>query len=143
MIATNVVVFKATAQNALFWDAVRYDLVGIALAGIALFLFVPKYRVVIYSAMREHGLPVLTWNATIEITNIAARIVNGFASLLVPATLVQFVNGFQPVFILLFGIILTKWFPSFGSEALDTKSLARKGIAVACMVLGLVLLAIV
>jgi hypothetical protein len=97
----------------------------------------------LYATIREHGVIVLWFNAVIEITNIGARIINGFASLLVPATLVQFVNGFQPVFIVLFGVLLSVWFPSWGSEALDTKSLIRKGGAVSLMALGLILLAVV
>jgi uncharacterized membrane protein len=143
MIAANVVIFKATALQTSFWDAVRYDLVGVALAGLALFVGVTHYRRDLYATIREHGVIVLWFNAVIEITNIGARIINGFASLLVPATLVQFVNGFQPVFIVLFGVLLSVWFPSWGSEALDTKSLIRKGGAVSLMALGLILLAVV
>ncbi len=142
MIAANVVIFKSTAINSIFWDAVRYDLVGVALAGLALFLCVPVYRRDLFSAIREHGAQVITVNAVIEVSNVLARIVNGYVTLFVPATLVQFVNGFQPVFIVLFGMVLTRWFPSWGSEALDRKSLLRKGLAVCVMVLGLILLSI-
>jgi uncharacterized membrane protein len=143
MIAANVVIFKATAIHANFLDAVRYDLVGVAFAGLALFVGIRKYRTDLYGAIQEHGFSVLGFNTVIEITNIGARIINGFASLLVPATLVQFVNGFQPVFIVFFGILLSVWFPKWGMEALDRKSLIRKCGAVLLMAGGLILLAVV
>lgn len=143
MIAANVVIFKGIALSTHFWDAVRYDLVGIALAGILLFVAVPSYRTSLFGAIKEHGAPVLWMNASIEITNIFVRIVNGFVSLLVPATLVQFVNGFQPMFIIFFGVVLSVWFPKLGVEAIDRRSLVRKSGAVVLMAGGLILLAIV
>jgi uncharacterized membrane protein len=53
MIAANVVIFKATALQTSFWDAVRYDLVGVALAGLALFVGVTHYRRDLYATIRE------------------------------------------------------------------------------------------
>ncbi len=143
LIATNVVMFKSIALSATFWDAVRYDLVGITLAGVFLYVFITKYRLALVDAVREHGFPVLGANFLIEVSHIGVRIINGFVTLMVPATLVQFVNGFQPVFILIFGFILTKWIPAIGVEAIDKQSLVRKIIAISLMSVGLILLAVV
>ncbi|MBU4142239.1 hypothetical protein KKE99_05225, partial [Patescibacteria group bacterium] len=83
---------------------------------------------------------VLGWNTTNEVLNIIAKIIMNFATLLAPLALVWVVNGFQPFFVLFFGIIITLFFPRFSKENLLKKHLAQKVIAILIIFIGVYLL---
>lgn len=63
-----------------------------------------------------------------------------FATLLAPLALVWVVNGFQPFFVLLYGVIITLFFPKFGTESLLKKHLVQKVVAILIMFVGVLLL---
>ncbi len=139
MIAANVVIFKHFAVTTDFWTTAFYDLVGATIAGVILF-FIPSYRHSFIGAIRQYRYQVVGVNMFAEIINIFARLINGFVSMSLPIAIVQFVNGLQPLFILVIGITLTKLAPRFGKEAIDRSALRRKFAAIILMVGGLALL---
>ncbi len=139
MIAANVIMFKFFGLRTDFWTTCFYDMIGTALGGAVLFS-IPQYRADLISAIRKFKYRVVALSLAIEASGISARLLFGFVTLSVPAALVQFVNGLQPLFIVLIGIFLTKWAPHLGQEAIDRRSLIRKFSAILIMLLGLVLL---
>lgn len=143
MIALNIVMFKAFAISTDFWTSVFYDLVGAAVAGILLFSLIKTYRVSFLEAIREHGFPVIGVNMFAETTNIVARMISGSVTLVLPIAIIQFVNGLQPFFIIIVGILLTKFAPKLGKEAISKKILVQKFGAVALMVVGFVMLSVI
>lgn len=140
MIAGNVIIFKAFALQTSFAATAFYDLVGAALGGTLLFIFVGRYRRTFIEVIREHRHNVVGINITAETLSILSRLINGFVSLLLPIAIVQFVNGLQPLFIVLIGILLTLVAPRFGKEAITKSALLQKGIAAVCMLAGFALL---
>ena len=143
MIACNVVAFKSFALANDFWTTAFYDLIGASIAGIVLFVCIPRYRKAFVSTIREFGGRVIGVNMLAETLNIGARLLNGFVSLGVPLMITQFIIGLQPLFILTTGIVLTLVAPRLGKEAIDASALTRKFAAVILMLAGIVLLAIV
>jgi hypothetical protein len=63
-----------------------------------------------------------------------------FVSLLAPLGLVSIVNGFQPFFILLVGIIITLFLPWLGKENISKQSLVQKALFIGVMVIGAIIL---
>jgi drug/metabolite transporter (DMT)-like permease len=139
MIASNVVAFKFFGLRTDFWTTAFYDMIGTTIGGIFL-ACIPDYRRDFVSSIREFKYKVIGLSMAIEASGIFSRLLFGFITLAVPAALVQFVNGLQPMFIMIFGIVLTKWAPHLGQEEIDRHSLVRKFSAILIMLLGLVLL---
>lgn len=139
MISMNVILFKFFGLKTNFWTATFYDMIG-TMFGAAILWSISQYRRDFISAIREYKYRIVFISMAIELTGLFARLLFGFVTLSVPAALVQFVTGLQPLFILLIGIMLTKWAPHWGKEAVDRSSLVRKFSAILIMLLGLVLL---
>ncbi len=140
MIALNVVMFKSFALSTDFWTSVYYDVLGAAIAGAILFLVISSYRTSFIGAIREHKYKVVLINMYAELLNIFARMINCFVALTLSIAVVQFINGLQPLFILILGIVFTKFTPQYVKEAVDRKALIQKGVAIALMISGLALL---
>ena len=75
-------------------------------------------------------------NSLNEIIFIFADAILYYATLLAPVALVSTINGTQPFFVLLIGIIITIFFPKFGKESLNRRNLLQKTIAIALIVCG-------
>ena len=140
MIAGNVVIFKYFALETSFSATAFYDLVGAAAGGTLLFACVGTYRRTFIAVIRDHRHRVVGVNLIAEILSILSRLINGFVSLLLPIAIVQFVNGLQPLFIMLIGLVLTVFFPSISKESIDRGSLLQKGLAALLMLAGFALL---
>ncbi len=139
MIASNVIMFKFFGLRTDFWTTCFYDMIGTTMGGMVLF-GIAEYRRDFISAVREYRSKIILLSVAIEASGIFSRLLFGFITLSFPAALVQFMNGIQPLFIILIGIALTKWAPHLGEEAVDRRSLARKFSAILIMLLGLILL---
>ena len=142
MISINVVMFKSFAISTNFWTTVFYDLVGATVAGLLILFFIPKYRRDFFSSIREFHGEVIGINMFAETANLFARMLNGFVSLFVPIAITQFVIGLQPLFILLTGILLTKFAPHLGKENISKSALQRKFTAIILMLSGIAMLVI-
>lgn len=142
MIALNVVMFKSFAIETNFWTTVFYDLVGASIAGFLLFILIKTYRTSFLGSIRQHGFAVIGVNMFAETTNIVARMINGAVTLLLPIAIIQFINGLQPLFILVIGILLTKFAPKISKEEISKKVLVQKFFAVFLMLSGFVFLTI-
>ena len=72
-----------------------------------------------------------------EGVNILSILLFRFVTLLASITVVWTITyGFQPMFVFLFGIIITVFFPSIGSESLLRRDVIQKVSAIAIMLLG-------
>lgn len=71
-----------------------------------------------------------------EVLNILAKLSVNYASLLAPLAIVQVINGFQPVFVFLEGIMLSLLIPSSLKEKLDRPTLVKKTISILIMCVG-------
>jgi drug/metabolite transporter (DMT)-like permease len=138
--ALNNVIFKFFAIDTGFSTSLFWNMVGQVLLGIILLVFVASYRKQFQTVIKDNTLAVLGLNFFNGLIILTGDIVFFFALLLAPVTLVFAVSGFQPFFVLIFGIILSLFFPNFGSESLERKVLIQKIIGIAFIVLGSIFL---
>ncbi len=140
MSAINALIFKIIALKQPFWSTAFWEYVGAAAFGLFLFIFIGLYRrQIIATVKRSHNL-VFGIALASELLNLAAKLLFNFASLLAPLALVWVVNGFQPFFVFLYGLILTLFFPWIGKENISKKAIAQKLLAIAVIFIGAYLL---
>lgn len=126
LVALNGFIFKLVAIQADFWTTSFWEYVGLTILAFALLVFVKSYRKQFFEVVKANKLPVLSLNGLNEVINIIAKFSMNFATLLAPLALVWVVNGFQPFFIFIYGVILTIFFPHLGTETLPKKILYKK-----------------
>ena len=134
--ALNFLFFKFFAIQSDFWYTSFWEYIGFAIFATLLMLFVKSYREQFLELLKTNKATVLGINGINEIVNIIAKVAFNFASLLTPVTMVWIVNGLQPFFVFLYGILLTLIFPHISQEDLSKKSLYQKIIAILVMFFG-------
>ncbi len=136
LVALNGLIFKFVAIQESFWVTSFWEYVGFVALAIILLVFVRTYRRQFMAVIQANKMPVLGLNGLNEVLNIIAKLMMNFATLLSPLALVWVVNGFQPFFVFLYGIILTLFFPHLGEESLRKRHIAQKLVAISIMFFG-------
>jgi len=136
ILAFNFLFFKYFAIQSSFWYTSFWEYVGFALFAALLMIFVKSYREQFITVIKTNKLFVISLNGVNEILNIIAKISFNWASLLTPITITWIVNGFQPFFVFIYGVILTLLFPKVVSENIERRSLVHKIIAILVMFMG-------
>lgn len=140
-ITLNGVLFKFVTGNVqAFWPSLFWDFAGKVVFGLIVFALVKSWRRALISLVRENRASVLALVAGNELLFLLGEGALAFAVLLAPVALVQVVSGFQPAFVFLYGILLTKFFPRLGAESMARRHLLQKGIGIAIIILGTALL---
>ncbi len=135
----NFIFFKYFVIETNFFIASFWEYVGFGLFGLFLLIFVKNYREGFISVLRINKTQVLAVNITNEIVNIIAKISFNYATVLAPVALVWIINGLQPFFVFLFGIMLTAFFPRISKEDISRKTLAQRGLAILAITIGVYL----
>jgi uncharacterized membrane protein len=136
LVALNGLIFKFIALKENFWITSFWEYVGFSVAGIILLTFIKSYRNQFLFILKNNKIAVLSINGTNEILNIIAKMVMNFATILAPLALVWVINGFQPFFVFILGIILTIFSPTLGKESVLKKHLVQKFTAIVIMFIG-------
>ena len=135
--AINGVLFKfVTETQQHFWPSLFWDFTGKLIFGILIFAFVGRYRRQFINVIKENKFSILALNALNEVLGLLGEGAMVFAVLLAPVALVQVVSGFQPMFVFIYGVILTIFFPHLGKESLSKKYLLQKIIGIATIIGG-------
>jgi drug/metabolite transporter (DMT)-like permease len=140
IVAVNYLFFKFFAIQLDFWTVSFWQYLGFVILGIILLIFIKSYRNDFVLSFKRNSKSILGLNAINEILNIVATIIFTFATLLAPLALVWVINGFQPLFVFLIGILLTLFFPHLIKENLEKKVLLQKIIFILLIFLGAYLL---
>ncbi len=141
--AINAVIFKYVAVDAGFLDSVFWDMAGKFIFGVILFFAIKSYRQQFLSLIRNNGKFVFGLNVVNEILSLIGEFALVLAVLYAPVALVQSVGGLQPIFVLIIGIILTKFLPSLGEENLERKYLVQKIIGIVIITFGVYMLELI
>lgn len=136
LFAINFLIFKYFAIDARFWVTSFWEYIGFAVFAILLLVFIRSYRDEFFNILKTNKFSVLTLNGINEIVNIIAKASFNFASLLAPVTLVWIVNGLQPLFVFIFGVLLTLLVPNISQENISKKVLVQKILAIVLMFIG-------
>jgi len=139
LIALSYVLLKFVAVQTDFFTSLFWEQIGFLILGIIL-LMRKDYREQFLAVFKKNSGKILALNMFNEIINILAAFIFSFVSLLAPLGLVSIVNGFQPLYILGLGIIITLFFPWLGKEKISKKSLLQKAFFIGIMVIGAIIL---
>jgi drug/metabolite transporter (DMT)-like permease len=137
--ATSFLLFKVFALKVEFWSAVFWESVGFLLFAGAALVFSREYRDDFLLIFPRDRLAT-TLAMTNELINIIAKIVFNNVSLYVPITLAWIGVSFQPVFVLLYSIVLARFFPRVSNEDVSGVALYQKVSAIVLMVIGAVVM---
>jgi len=139
--AINGILFKFVAETQQrFWPSLFWDFLGKVAFGILIFMFIGSYRRQFIAVLKENRFSILALNSLNEVLAIFGEGALVFATLLAPVVLVQVVSGFQPMFVFIYGVILTLFFPSLGKESLSKKHILQKIVGVFVIMGGSILI---
>lgn len=138
-LALSSVIFKVFAVREEFWITTFWTYAGEAVFGCGL-LTIARYRRQFLSLLRRSRTALLAINGANELINLGGGIGMRYALMLAPIGLVQAVGSTTTLFVFLFGIVLSAFFPHLGTKDLSHRSLARKGIAALLVGAGVLLI---
>lgn len=140
LFAINFLFFKFFAIQYNFWVTSFWEYIGFAVFASLLLVFVTPYRKQFVEVLKKNSLAVICINGINEVLNIVAKVSFNLASLLTPITLIWIVDGLQPFFIFLYGVLLTVLFPHISKEDISKKILTQKIVAILVMFVGVYLI---
>lgn len=139
--AINGVLFKfITETQQRFLPSLFWDFTGKVLFGLLLFATVTSYRRQFLVVLKENKASILSLNALNELLALAGESASVFAVLLAPVVLVQVIGGFQPLFVFIYGVLLTLLFPWLSKESLAKKDLFQKIVGIGIVTIGTIVL---
>ncbi len=137
--ALNFIFFKYFTLETDFWTTSFWEYIGFGLFGIFLLVFVKSFRSEFLRVIKVNRLQVLGINGVNEVLNIIAKISFNFATTLTPVTIIWIMNGLQPLFVFILGIILTILFPKISKEDISKRTLIQRIIAIIAITFGVYL----
>jgi hypothetical protein len=98
----------------------------------------PRYRRTIVGLLQSReALIVVPVTLAGEILNLTAALSVAFAGLMAPLALVSIITGLHPFFALVYGVLLTRFLPMFGTERLTRRHVVHKSVAMTIMWTGI------
>lgn len=138
--AINAIIFKMIAVDQSFVDSLFWDMSGKVIFGLLLFFGVKTYRKDFLALVKNHRYYVIGLNIVNEILGLVGMVALIFAVMFAPVVLVQTVGSLQTPLVVIFGIIITLFFPRFGKESMLFKHLTQKIIGIIIVTVGVFLL---
>jgi drug/metabolite transporter (DMT)-like permease len=136
LFALNNVIFKYFAIDTGFSISLFWTMVGQVILGIFLYIFIKSYRVSFKEVIKENSNKVLGLNILNGFIIIVGDLASFYALLFAPVALVFAVSGFQPLFVFIFGLVITLFFPRFGKESLEKRILLQKMVGILIIIVG-------
>ncbi len=137
-LAFSSLIFKFFSLQNEYWTTSFWNFVGQALFGVVL-MATAANRKRFYQTIRTNTGAVLAINGANELINLGGGLGVRYALLLAPLGIVQAISSTTLFFVLLFGILLSVFFPKLGREEITAASLIQKGIATILVVIGVIL----
>lgn len=139
VISLSTVAFKYFAiEDESYWGTIFWTFVGEALFGVGILIVPGKWRQ-FHDLFKQSPGAMIGVNAANELINLGGGLAVRYASLLAPVALVSAISSTTTLFVFLFGIFLTVFFPNCGHEDLSWVNLVRKGIAALLVAAGVAL----
>lgn len=126
--------FVASAEN--FWISNFWESLGFALLGTIIFLTNKRERHAFYESIKDYRTKIVGGVFLSEVLTTGGNVILNYTFLLVPIALARTIESYQPVFVLLIGLLLTKMFPQFLREKTDLRHLAPKILAIIVIFIG-------
>ncbi|MCX6824400.1 MAG: EamA family transporter [candidate division SR1 bacterium] len=139
LISLKYIIFKRVDIQATFWTTAFWEYIGFGLVSILL-LCIPGYAKSFLRLFKKDKYKIIGLNAANEIFNVGGLLIMNYVSVITLVGLAQLMNGFQPIFVFIYGIILTLLFPKIVKEKYSKTIIIQKIICFALMIFGLYLL---
>lgn len=133
-------IFKAVALEENLWRSLFWEHVMMVLVGSGIFIFIRSYRENFISVLKSNSKNILSLNILNESIYISGNVAVAYAYLLAPVGLVLLTESFQPIFVLIIGVILTIFLPKVVVEKIEAKHIWQKIIAISVTGIGTYLL---
>jgi uncharacterized membrane protein len=138
IMALSGLIFKAFVLKVEFWTTIFWMFVGEAVVGAALLLITP-YRRQFMLLLRKNTVPLLSINGANEVINLSGSLGNRYALLFAPLSIVQAIGSTTTLFVFVFGVLLSIFFPKLSREDLSSRELVQKGVAAVFVAIGVAL----
>ncbi len=135
LFAVAQILYKFGVSEVPFWNTLPYEGFGIAIGSLAVFLF-KNNKEVFNKETKKLKRQVFLFIGINEFFYILARYTGYFAISLISVGLVSVLAGFQPLFTLIYGIILSLWFPYIVKEVITKKTLGLKLASILMIIVG-------
>lgn len=137
MYGTIGIIFRFVSRDVGFWTILGYEYLGTGLGGIFLLMW-PKVRSAVYgeSSQIKNSLGIITVN---NLLGILAQMAEVYAVTLVAVPLVNLFGAIQPVLVIIFGLVLSIWFPQLIKEDIRKVVVFHKLVSVLIIFVGLYL----
>lgn len=129
------VLFKFGIQEVPFWSTLPYEAFGIALGALAVASYKGNFKK-FKKETKKFKKRVFLFMSINEFVYVWARYTGYFAISLIPVGIVSILAGFQPLFVLVFGVILSLWFPYVLKEVITKKTLGLKFVSILIIIFG-------
>lgn len=130
------VLFKLVALEENWIRSVFWEHLMLVVIGMMIFIFIKKYRDDFLQAIRMNSRAILTLNIANESLYMLGNIVFAYAFMLAPVALVLLTQSFQPIFVVIVGVILTIFLPRITAEKITLRDMTQKLLAIAITGVG-------
>jgi len=129
------VLYRFALEEIPFWNTLPYETFGIALGSLLISMYGKNFQA-FKKETKQFKKRVFIFLTINEIVYIAARYTGYFAISLISVGLVSILGGIQPLFVLIYGIVLSIWFPKILKEVITKKTLGLKFVSTLIIILG-------
>lgn len=131
--------FKLGVKELGFWPAIPYEGLGSGLASLCILLYGKNLKN-LKEERKKISKKVFAYLTISEVIYRSSRFSFYFALSLIPASIIAVLQGFQPLFLLIEGIILSLWFPQIIKEVVTKRTVGIKTVSVIGIFIGLSLI---
>lgn len=127
--------YKFGVINIPFWNTLPYEGFGIALGALAVLIYKGNLNRFVKET-KKFKRRIFVFVGINELIYLLARYTGYFAISLASVGIVSVIAGIQPLFTLIYGIILSLWFPFILKEVITKKTLGLKLFSIIMLILG-------
>lgn len=142
LIALGGLIFKLIALDTSFWATIFWTYVSGPIVGLLLWAGVAGYRKDLQRTLSRRSAKVIALDLLDETLTVIGGLIFSFVILIAPFSLAWTVDGFQALFVFIYGVLLTWFFPKVCKESLQPWELCHKFAAILLMLLGVYLLGV-
>ena len=142
MWALSAILVSFTISANSFAEVLSYESWGLGLGGLMLYVFFPQIRNAFNKSIREIRKVILGVMFANEGVFVAGKTMTFFAYSLGPTSLVSVLGGTQVFIGIIYGLILTLFFPHIVKEDISRKMLSRKLVFSLILFCGLILVSV-
>jgi drug/metabolite transporter (DMT)-like permease len=132
--------FKVVALKENVWHSLFWEHVALVVIGILLLVLAKGYRKNFLEALKFNSVPVLSMNFLNESLYIVGNSVAAFVVVLIPVSLTLLMNSFQPLFVLIIGLLLQWALPKLAVEHVSARQWPQKAFAIVLTAIGVYLI---